>query len=213
MTQQNIPDSITGAIPEGYMQNARGHLVPRANVREQDLLRDEAARSLASHAGVLNQALADFKKKALKEIADVVTIAGEKYGVDLGGNKGNVSLSTYDGRYKVQRAVADRIQFTEEIEAAKALIHACIARWSEGANDNIRAIVDRAFRTDTKGQLKTAAVLDLMRLEIKDAQWTQAMEAIRDSIHTTGTAIYVRVYERIGDSDQYKAIPLDLAAV
>jgi hypothetical protein len=52
-----------------------------------------------------------------------------------------------------------------------------------------------------------------MRLEIDDAEWKRAMEAIRDSIQTTGTAVYVRVYERIGDSDQYKAIPLDLAAV
>ena len=199
--------------PDGYMKNALGHLVPRANVREQDLMRDEVARNLATQASALNQALSEFKKKALGDMADLIKIAGERYEVTLGGKKGNVSISSYDGKYKVQRSVADRIQFTEEIEAAKALINQCIARWSEGANDNIRAIVDRAFSKDTKGQLKTAAVLDLMRLEIDDAEWKRAMDAIRDSIQTTGTAIYVRVYERIGDSDQYKAIPLDLAAV
>lgn len=209
MTEQNIPETI----PEGYMKNALGHLVPRANVREQDLMRDEVARSLAGEASALNKALAAFKKKALGDIADLVKIAGERYDVVLGGKKGNVCINTYDGKYKVQRSVADRIQFTEEIEAAKALINQCIARWSEGANDNIRAIVDRAFSKDTKGQLKTASVLDLMRLDIDDVEWTRAMEAIRDSIQTTGTATYVRVYERIGDSDQYKAIPLDLAAV
>ncbi|MDH1333238.1 DUF3164 family protein [Comamonas thiooxydans] len=195
------------------MKNALGHLVPRANVREQDLMRDEVARNLATQASALNQALSEFKKKALGDMADLIKIAGERYEVTLGGKKGNVSISSYDGKYKVQRSVADRIQFTEEIEAAKALINQCIARWSEGANDNIRAIVDRAFSKDTKGQIKTSAVLDLMRLEIDDAEWKRAMEAIRDSIQTTGTAIYVRVYERIGDSDQYKAIPLDLAAV
>lgn len=209
MSQQNIPETI----PEGYMKNALGHLVPRANVREQDLMRDEVARSLAGEASMLNKALAAYKKKALGDIADLVKIAGERYDVVLGGKKGNVCINTYDGKYKVQRSVADRIQFTEEIEAAKGLINQCIARWSEGANDNIRAIVNRAFSKDTKGQLKTAAVLDLMRLEIDDAVWKRAMNAIRDSIQTTGTAIYVRVYERIGDSDQYKAIPLDLAAV
>ncbi len=209
MTQQNIPETI----PEGYMKNALGHLVPRANVREQDLLRDEIAKKVAGRAIRLFQELAEFKRDTLGELADLVKIAGERYDVTLGGKKGNVSISSYDGKYKVQRSVADRIQFTEEIEAAKALINQCIARWSEGANDNIRAIVDRAFSKDTKGQLKTAAVLDLMRLDIDDAEWKRAMDAIRDSIQTTGTAIYVRVYERIGDSDQYKAIPLDLAAV
>ncbi len=29
----------------------------------------------------------------------------------------------------------------------------------------------------------------------------------------TGTAVYVRLYERIGKSDQYRPIPLDLASV
>lgn len=200
-------------VPDGYMKNALGHFVPRANIREQDLLRDEIANKVASRAIRLHQELTEFKKETLGEVADLVKIAGERYDVMLGGKKGNVSISSYDGKYKVVRSVADRIQFTEEIEAGKALINQCIARWSDGANDNIRAIVDRAFNKDTKGQLKTAAVLDLMRLEINDDEWKRAMDAIRDSIQTTGTAIYVRVYERIGDSDQYKAIPLDLASV
>ena len=33
--------------------------------------------------------------------------------------------------------------------------------------------------------------------EIDDAEWQRAMEAIRDSIQSTGTATYVRVYQRI----------------
>lgn len=209
MNQQNFPADI----PEGYMKNALGHLVPRANVREQDMLRDTVARSLGEKAKALNKALAEFKKEALGDIEDLVKIAGERHEVVLGGKKGNVSISSYDGSLKVQRSVADRIQFTEEIEAAKTLINGCIARWSEGANPHMRAIVERAFAADAKGQLKTASVLDLMRLEIDDEDWKNAMGAIRASIQSTGTAIYVRVYERIGDSGQYKAIPLDLAAV
>lgn len=205
--------NTTTDIPDGYMRNAAGHLVPRDQVREQDLLRDEVARELADLAVALNKQLAAFKARALNDVADLVKIAGERYEVSLGGKKGNVSITTYDGRYKVQRSVAERITFTEELEAAKALINACIERWSQGANPHIRALVDRAFRTDSKGQIKTAAVLELLRLEIDDEEWLRAMDAIKDSIQSTGTAIYVRVYERIGNSDQYRAIPLDLAAV
>lgn len=200
-------------IPDGYMRNAAGHLVPEDQVREQDKLRDDLVRTLATQARELNAQLAAFKKQALGDIEDLIQIAAERYDTRVGGRKGNVSLTSYDGRYKVQRHVADRIAFTEELEAAKELINACITRWSEGANNNIRALVDRAFRTDTQGQIKTAAVLELLRLEIDDAEWQRAMDALRDSIQTVGTAIYVRVYERIGDSDQYRAVPLDLASV
>ena len=212
MTTHNIPETISAAHA-GWMQNALGHWVPPEKVREQDKLRDSVVRALAADAIDINGRLHAFKKKALSDIADLVKIAGEKYGVVLGGKKGNVSVTSYDGKYKVQRVIADRITFTEEIESAKQLINNCIDRWSEGANDNIRILVDRAFSKDKQGQLKTASVLELMRLEIDDPEWKKAMEAIKDSILATGTAIYVRVYERVGDSDQYKAIPLDLAAV
>lgn len=205
--------STTTEIPPGYMQNAVGHLVPIDNVREQDKLRDEAVRRLVSRGLQINQTLTDYKRQALAEIDDLIQIAADKFEVTIGGRKGNVTLTSYDGRYKIQRQVADRIQFGEELEAAKELINLCIDRWSEGANDNIRALVDRAFRTDDKGKIKTASVLELLRLEINDSQWKSAMEAIKDSIQTAGTAVYIRISERIGTTDQYKAIPLDLAAV
>ena len=209
MTEKIIPETI----PEGYMRNASGHLVPTDKVREQDKLRDATVQKLVADAIEVHARLKAFKSNALSDIADLVRIAGEQYQVVLGGKKGNVNLTSYDGKYKVVRSMADRIVFTEEIEAAKSLINSCIDRWSEGANDNIRVLVDRAFSKDKTGQLKTASVLELMRLEIADEEWKRAMLAIKDSIQTTGSAIYVRVYERVGDSDQYKAIPLDLAAV
>lgn len=211
MTQQNIPETMP-AVPDGYMANASGHLVPKSLVREHDLLRDEVARRLAVRAVAAHQLLVEFKRDALADIADLVKITGERFDVKLGGDKGNVQITTYDGRFKILRSVADRIAFTEEIEAARALINDCIRRWSEGANDNIRVLVDRAFRTDTKGQMKTAAVLELLRLEIQDEQWKQAMAAIKESIQSTGTATYVRVYQR-NSNGAYEAINLDLAAV
>lgn len=198
-------------IPDGYMRNPAGHLVPREQVREQDLLRDQVAESLASSAIKLHEQLKAFKAQALADIADLVRISAEKYGVSIGGEKGNVTVTTYDGRYKIVRAHAERITFTEEIEAAKTLINACIMSWSEGANANIRVVVDRTFRTNSKGQIKMSNVLDLLRYDIRDDEWLRAMQAIKDSIQSTGTAVYVRVYERVGSTDQYRAISLDMA--
>ncbi|AOE92049.1 hypothetical protein LBM341_03799 (plasmid) [Ralstonia solanacearum] len=46
-------------------------------------------------------------------------------------------------------------------------------------------------------------------------KWFQngRMQAIADSVQVAGSKPYVRIYERIGDSDQFKPIVLDLAAV
>lgn len=196
-----------------YMQNAQGHLVPIEQVREQDKLRDSIVNELAEMAVGINKSLTQFKIRALNDIADLIQVAADKYEVELAGKKGNVSLTSYNGQYKIQRVYADRISFSEELEAAKELITQCIDDWSVGANDNIRALVDRAFRANRNGQIKTAEILGLLRLEINDESWLKAMEALKDSISVSGSTVYVRVYQRIGDSEQYRLIPLDLASV
>ncbi|CAA0103306.1 DUF3164 family protein [Zhongshania aliphaticivorans] len=203
----------TDTIPEGYARNSAGHLVPTEQIREHDKLRDDVARSLAMEAEELHDRIAAFKERALADIADMVAIAADKYQVKIGGKKGNVSLCTYDGEYKVTRTYAERIAFTEELEAARELINQCIVGWSEGANANIRVLVDQAFLTNGHGQIKTSEVLNLMRYEIADEGWKRAMEAIKDSIHSVGATVYVRVYKRVGTSDQYRPLALDIAAL
>lgn len=200
------------AVPDGYMQNAAGHLVPIGKVREHDKLRDSVATDLAERAVRLNAELAAFKKRALGDIADLIATVAERYDVEIGGSKGNVTITTYDGAYRIQRAVAERIEFTEEIHAAKVIFDDCIHRWSEGANANLRVLVDRAFRTDKQGQLKTSAILELFRMEIDDDDWNRGIEALKDSIQVAGTATYIRVYKRV-EGDKYEAVPLDIAAV
>lgn len=200
-------------IPEGFVKNAAGHLVPEHQVREHDKLRDSVARELANQAVAISEALAAFKAKALGDIADLIAISAEKYQVKLGGKKGNVSIVTYDGRFKIERAMAERITFTEEILAAKELIDQCIRKWSEGADQHLRILVDRAFHANRQGQIKTGDVLSLLRVEIDDPDWQRAMEALKDSIQVNGTAVYIRVYQRVGNTDRYDPINLNIAAV
>ena len=209
----NAEQLVTTDVPTGFMQNAQGHLVPENQVRDQDKLRDGVVHDLARQAIHIHNALAEFKKQALADIGDVVQIAADKYDVSMGGKKGNVTLTSYNGQYRVQRVYAERITFTEELEAARELFGSCIERWTEGASENIRALVDRAFKTNRTGQVKTAELLGLLRLEIEDPEWQKAIEALKDSISVTGTAVYVRVYQRIADTDKYQLIPLDLASV
>ncbi len=200
-------------IPSGYLRNAVGHLVPESSVREQDKLRDQVATELVAMAEALNNELAAFKSKALADIADLVAIAAERYGVTLGGEKGNVSVVSFDGEYKVIRSYANRISFTEEMLAAKTLVLECVKSWTDGANAHLVEVVHRMLSPGRNGQIRTADVLEMLRWEINDENWKRAMQAVKDSILVSGTAVYVRFYKRVAGTDQYQAIPLDLAAV
>ena len=147
------------------------------------------------------------------DIAAFVALSGDEYGVSLGGKKGNVTLYSYDGRYKIQRAMQDRIDFDERLQAAKALIDECLVDWVEGARPEVHAIINRAFQSEKSGEVNTGAVLALRRLEIADERWQRAMDAIGEAVQVVGSRSYIRVYERIGDSDQYRPISLDIAGV
>lgn len=205
MTQQTIPD--------GYRQDAKGCLIPESLIKPIDLARDQLVRELADKAQALSRDIAAFKTGAISDIDAFVQLSAEQYNVKLGGVKGNLTLYSFDGGHKIIIAQAERMQFDERLQAAKQLIDECITDWSQGSRDEIKVLVQAAFQTDKEGKINTGRVLALRRLEIRDEKWQTAMTAIGESLQVVGSKEYVRFYERIGDTDQYRAINLDIAAV
>lgn len=206
----NAPETTA---PAGYRKDAQGRLVPESMIKPVDLTRDALVAELVAAALDLSERLAQFKARAFGDIRAFCDLSAEQYGVKLGGKKGNVSLLSFDGRYKLQLAVQESIQFDERLQAARALIDECLRDWTEGARPEVQTLVNDAFRTDTRGEIRTARVLALRRLEIADERWQRAMRAIGEACQVVGSKSYIRIYEREGDTDQYRAISLDIAGV
>lgn len=200
-------------IPAGYWQDANGNLIPETKVKDIDKLRHQVVMDLCKMAEQHRDGLVQFKLQAMQEVAALVSTSMEQYGVRAGGEKGNVTLVSYDGRYKLMRQMSDKITFGEQLMAAKSLIDECVHEWAQGANDNIKALVNHAFQTDKEGKINTGRVLGLRRLEISDAKWLNAMKAIADSMQTASTKPYVRFYKRNEATGGYDPISLDVAAV
>lgn len=197
-------------VPAGYRINAQGHLVPESQIKPLDTLRDETVMNIVTAARQLRQAMAEFKVASMQQIGDFTDLSAAEYGVEFGGTKGNVSLVSFDGRYKILRAIGEHRVFDERIQAAKKLIDDCISEWSAGADARIMAMVDHAFRVNKQGQIDINQVLGLRSLNIDDVKWNEAMDAAADAIKVTGTSQYLRIYERQGDGS-YKQISLDMA--
>lgn len=200
-------------IPAGYREDARGALIPEASIKPIDKERDELVRAIVRKAETVHGVLKDFKAEAFGDIAAFVELSAEQYGAKTGGKKGNVTLYSFDGQYKVQRAVSETLQFDERIQGAKSLIEECLQDWTAGSRDELKTIIDRAFDVDKEGNLNTNKILALRRVDIKDDRWRRAMDAISDSVQVIGSKSYIRVYKRIGNTDKYAPISLDLASI
>ena len=196
-----------------YWRDAKGNLTPAELVKEIDKARDALVHEWVERGRDLSKAISYFKEGIFGDVQAFIELSAEKYGAKVGGNKGNVTLFSYDGKYKIQRAINESLQFDERIQAAKVLIDECLNEWSEGSRPELKALIERAFNVDKEGNLNTSRILGLRRVEIQDSRWQNAMQAISESVQVVSSKAYVRLYERVGETDQYVPIALDVAGV
>jgi hypothetical protein len=194
------------------MTDSQGRQVPADLVREIDKLRDQTVRRIAEEAMKMKDVLADFKRRIRDDIYTFVELSASQYGRSWGGKKGNITLTSYDGKYRLIVAMNEQLVFDERLQVAREIIGDCLDRWSDGARPEIRMLVADAFQVDKAGKISTARVLGLRRLEIQDPEWQKAMRAITESVQVSGSKQYLRFYER-DEAGEYRQVPLDVAAL
>lgn len=196
-----------------FMEDAQGRQVPVSMIKKFDLKRNDLVCLIMSRAFAERERLAEFKQRVWEEIQSFVDESAKDSGAKkLGGKKGNITLTSFDGRYKLIVAVNDGILFNEKLQIAKQLIDECIGKWSKNARPELKVLVDDAFNVGKNGLVSTGKVLGLRRLNITDATWRRAMDAITESIQVVSSKTYMRFYERQED-ESYKQIPLDVASL
>ncbi|MET3461257.1 DUF3164 family protein [Variovorax atrisoli] len=197
----------------GYWEDANGALIPTSKIKEIDKDRHRVVTQLVEQAKVESSRLMAFKTTAMQDVNDFIERSLKAYDVKHGGKKGNVTLISFDGRFKIVRQMQESIVFDERLQAAKALIDECIQTWSKGSSLNLRVLVNDAFQVDQQGKISTGRVLGLRRHDIDDEKWVLAMKAINDSMQVASTKPYIRFYERDDRSGDYFPVSLDVAAV
>lgn len=196
-----------------FRRNAKGHLVPVEQIKDIDRLRDDLVQEVIGKVTKLQEEMRRVKAEISTEVEAFLHLSAREYDTNYGGKKGNVTLSSFDGQYRIVRAVADHLAFDERLQVAKELIDQCIHEWTAGSSSEVQALVEHAFQTDSAGKISTARVLSLRSLNIQNEKWQQAMQAIMDSIQVTGSKSYLRFYERQGEDGAYRQISLDVAAL
>lgn len=199
-------------VPDGYLKDGKGNLVAIANIKQTDLIKDEFVKKAIDKAIEMQEALAEFKQSLMAEADDFIELLAQEHGVNLGGKKGNVMLRTFDSQLKVTLQTQERIELGPELTLAKKLIDQCLDEWTEGGNQNIKAIVSKTFNTDKQGSLNPQRILALRKLEITDdsGKWAKAMNIIAESVGVVDSTRFIRFYKQ-DDNGIEQAISLDIA--
>ena len=111
---------------EEYMTDMQGRQVPLELVSDVDKLRDQTVREVIKRVMGMKKTLNHFKSILRDDIFAFINLSAEKYGKKYGGVKGNITLSTYDGKYKILIANNEMLEFDERLQIARELIGECL---------------------------------------------------------------------------------------
>lgn len=202
---------------KAYMEDGQGRLVLVETIDPATLLKDDLVKRLVDQARGLQEILKTHKDEMLSEVASFVALSAEEYDVKYGGKKGNVTLTSYNGKMKIYKQVGDVIAFDEGLLIAKELIDKCLNEWTEGSNAHIKAVVENIFNLDKMGPVDTQRILGLRKLKIQNKDWQKAMDIIHKSARVVGSTEYIRAYYKPEvdgkTSKDWECITLDMAAV
>ena len=195
-----------------YRQDARGNLVSVDNIKPIDLARDDFIREAFAKVLPLREQMKELKAQQMADANAFIDLSVEQYGAKR-SVKGNITLTSFDGKLRIAIAQADVLHFDERLQAAKALIDECLNEWTQDSRAELKTFVLQAFDVSQEGKINVRKVLDLRKLDIADEKWQRAMKAIADSLHTQATREYIRYYQRNEETGEYEDLALDFARV
>ena len=204
MTQE-----VNGRI---YYVKGDGTLVPEDQVKDTDKLRDQFVMDLAARILSERHRMQELKKEAIEEINAFMDTMAESYGVKLGGEKGNVSFSSFDGSIQIALYRNDTLSFNETIQVARKLIDEYLEDITKDSSSDIKQIVSAAFAL-RQGKLDVKAILKLRELNIDDERWKKAMTIIDESKKWTFSNKSLRVYIRNAETGKLEYQPMDFAMI
>jgi hypothetical protein len=199
-------------IPPGYMRNPYGHLVPVGSIKPSVLLQHETVVKMCGEALMVHQALATFREEMFDSVDAFMALLSQEYGAKP-RSSGNTALESFDGLAKVEISTGHFLTFGPELDVAKSLIDECLTKWSEGSNENLKALVNDAFAVGDGGKLQVDRVLALRRVSIDDPVWKRAMDAIGDALKVSRSKRYIRFHTRPNVDAKWEQITLDMARV
>lgn len=190
-------------------------LQKRAEVNDKKLkarqayesLRNDSVKEIVQKAIDVNGILSAFKAESFTGIETLYEMLQEHSDRHANG-KGNVTLDTSDGKYRVVFRRSDQTRFDERATQAEAhVLDFLTSEYPEGSNTSklIRSLLERK-----KGALDKNLVLKLigMKNDFENEHWRKGIELLQESIVPDYTKYYAEYFYR---NEENEWIPIVLS--
>lgn len=168
--------------------------------RSYEHLRDETVQNIVCTALQLNAQLKEFKTSAYSHVNTMYELLQEHSNRHAKG-KGNVTLDTTDGKYRVAFKRADFTRFDERSTQAESHILEFLS--SELPADSKTTKLVRLLLERKKGEMDKNNVLKLisMKNDFENEHWRSGITLLQESIVPDYTKFYMDFYVRTEDGE------------
>jgi len=209
-----MKDAIRVILEQEFWTDKRGNEVHRDLVPHEEKLKTELVYDIVEKAVTGVRIMERFKERVTRDIKEYMEMMRQKYNLDVAkGNKGNLTLQSFDGLRKLQVAVQQHIDFDEKLSLAKEKIDAYLKEKTKDADPEIQTLIMNAFEVDKKGNVDAKKIFALKKYKISDPLWREAMELIDEAVEIVGSKSYIRFYMRESIDEKWRNVSLDFAAV
>lgn len=171
--------------------------------------RDEFVSRQVAKARQMRMLLTNFKRAVEAELADFLAETAARAGEEWAGG---TTLYNFSMDEAVTIKVHKYWAFDERLQLAKQKIDKVIEQRSEGADELIVALVNRAFKVNSRGQVDSRELIGLRQMKVDDPLWQEAMEMIADSMLLQDTKTYF-YFQQAGEDGKMERIVLDFASL
>lgn len=193
----------------GNWIDGAGQPIPAKYVDKVAKKRDAVVAKIVKKALAEEARLMSLKKDFMAEIDGYLDWLVEVNGTEALNDGGNYKLSGFSQDMRVTLKVQKFLDLDERIHIVKQKLDDCLTRWSQGGNNNLKAVVFEAFKVDQQGRFDTMRVLSLRRLKIDDKVWREAMELLTDAISVSGTKAYIVIEERKDRRSEWRTVRMN----
>lgn len=195
-----------------YYMRGDGTLVPEEQVKPKDRLRDQFVMDTAMKMAKLRTEMIRLKAEVVDDIDAFMEMMAEEYDVHLGGDKGNLTFSSFDGNVQIQYSQSNYTRYNEGIYIAKQLIDEFMDDITKDSSSSIRQIVEAAFSM-RQGHIDPKAIARLRSINETDPRWVKAMQIIDESRMVVPGSKNLRLYVRNKISDKMELQSLDFSGI
>ena len=191
------------------MRDNTGHDVPVKYVGKYDRLRDERTKRVLARFRKARSVLEAVVRDSLADIAAIQEARDTPV-----AEKGNFSVTSFDGLVKVAIDQAWHIELDDRVKEARDRMLGYAKRLCGKAGDDAAAlleIVEEAFAANSAGRLSVSRVMSLCRRNIQAREWTEARDMLLASLQPERGRCYIHVYARPDMQHDFEMIRLDLA--